>query len=113
MNIRKGGDAADNLVEYYIKDRISEGIDVLFGLRKDGFDVDKYIVELLACGSNDICKKYFEYVKSIEQQVVTLKTEITNMKSSIEEWEVAPNGPKYNEAKDHFETICATMINNC
>jgi hypothetical protein len=93
------------LFGYYAVYNNDKGLIVFSDLHKKGHNVIRYYTKLLSQANEETLRSYIYRVNMIEQENVILKAENTVMKTYVEEWEIAPDGPKYKEAKDHFEAI--------
>jgi tetratricopeptide (TPR) repeat protein len=103
----------NDLVLYYQVCHMEHcGLIIFHNLYKKGIpQADIKLRNLLRYASDKTVSQYLEYVRNIDIESDKLKTENTDLKSYVTELELAPEGPKYKEAKEHFESICNTNIN--
>jgi hypothetical protein len=96
---------------YYSSYNEDDGLIVLHNLHKKGIpNAYTNFLKLLKVANDTAISSYCEYMKNIDLESDKQKAEITNLKSYITELEFAPDGPKYKETKDHFESISNTKI---
>jgi tetratricopeptide (TPR) repeat protein len=88
----------------------AEGLILFQQLHKEGIPKAEMYLSVLMIGSNrEALDEYVNYVKNIDIKADKQEIEIANLKAYITELEFAPGGPKYVEAKEHFELM--SLIN--
>jgi TPR repeat protein len=107
MAIKNGHELAlTSLSNYFMENNKEKGLYVLYDLYKEGvFDADTKLIELLRVANNKSLLSYIKYIKNINTDLEKRNSEITELKTYITELELAPEGPKYKEAKEHFELL--------
>jgi tetratricopeptide (TPR) repeat protein len=105
------------LLGYYVRNDTLNGIIIFEKLFEKGIlNAAIYYVELL-----QTCDKIIllSFLKTKKNQVVILNSclksknkEVDDLNSYITELELAPEGPKYKEAREHFESICNTVFDS-
>jgi TPR repeat protein len=107
MAIKSGHKAAlSSLSNYFMVNNKEKGLYVLYDLHKQGvLDADTNLIELLRVADNKSFLNYIQYIKNIDSDLEKRNTEIIELKTYITELELAPEGPKYKEAKEHFELL--------
>jgi tetratricopeptide (TPR) repeat protein len=118
-----------NMVKYYLLAIINGNYDRLYHLYRHYklYDIDNgisvftklvvkevpgadcYLARLLHT-DNDTCLKFVKTVYINMQKLEASRKEIADLKSYVTELELAPEGPKYAEAKKHFESLCTVEM---
>jgi tetratricopeptide (TPR) repeat protein len=105
-------DAMTFLYAHYLKTDIYTGLMVFSKFHKKGIvNADTHLIKLLQCCTDkEILLKYINNVKTISIEADIMRTKINDMETYITELELAPEGPKYKEAKEHFESVYSSYI---
>jgi hypothetical protein len=100
-----------SLFNHYYSSYNEDGLIVLHNLHKKGIpNAYIYFLRLLKVATDTAISSYFNYIKNIDIELDIQKAKIISLNSYITELEFAPDGPKYKETKDHFESISNTKI---
>jgi TPR repeat protein len=99
------------LVQYYLTNDCDVGINLFNDLYMKGVpDAESCLAQLLHGCNLASVTMFLKNMKDIKVQFDAQKKDISDMKSYITELELLPDGPKYMEAKQHFESISAIKI---
>jgi tetratricopeptide (TPR) repeat protein len=99
------------LFKHYLATDCNSGLIIFHKLAIDEVPkADSYLWQLLY---NANCFERSKFIKTIclnARELQISKNEIADLKSYITELELAPEGPKYAEAKKHFESLCTVEM---
>jgi tetratricopeptide (TPR) repeat protein len=99
------------LVQYYLTNDCDVGINLFNDLYMKGVpDAESCLAQLLHGCNLASVTMFLKNMKDIKVQFDAQKKDISDMKSYITELELLPDGPKYMEAKQHFESISAIKM---
>jgi tetratricopeptide (TPR) repeat protein len=99
-------DNLDVLFNHYIKNNHDSGLIVFHKLAIDKIPkANSYLSQLLLNASSFGRLEFINTVCLSAQELQIAKNEIVELKSYIDELELLPEGPKYAEAKKHFESL--------
>jgi predicted DNA-binding WGR domain protein len=96
---------------YYRSNTNDCGLYVFNDFHKQGIPhAQKYFLELLKYSDEKATLEFLDHVKTIQLEHDVQKLEIAEMKSYITELELLPEGVKYMETKQHFESISTVKM---
>jgi TPR repeat protein len=112
MAIKNGHiSALESLTNYFMENNKEKGLYVLYDLCEGVPNADTKLMELLRVVDDKSLLSYIKYITNINHDLKKCNTEIMDLKRYVTELELAPEGPKYKEAKEHFELLSTMKMN--
>jgi tetratricopeptide (TPR) repeat protein len=107
LAINKGNfDKLPALFTYYLQTDCSAGLIIFHKLAIDEIPkADSYLSKLLYNADNDERSQFIKTICLTARELQISRKEIADLKSYVTELELLPEGPKYTEAKKHFESL--------
>jgi hypothetical protein len=107
MAIMNGQNTILNVLEENSNKNLTDKELILFHefSKKNIPNAEASLMRLLRGAKDDALSGYIKYIKTNELELDKQKSENINLKEYITELELAPEGPKYKEAKEHFELL--------
>jgi TPR repeat protein len=99
------------ICDHFMANDCDAGLIIFSELFEKGIpDIDNQYMSLLRKASDSALLAHVKHLSNIKTQLATQNAKIISMETYITELELAPGGPKYRDAKDHFESICNIKI---
>jgi tetratricopeptide (TPR) repeat protein len=96
---------------HYTRKDIDNGLIVFHKLAIDRIPkAESYLSQLLVIASSSGRLQFIKTICLSAQELQISKNENIELKSYVEELELLPEGPKYTEAKKHFESLCTVEM---